>query len=296
MENPIEIKPTPENPERLEINAFFQEIITMAKENKKIAEERWKELSGESSEWDLELSSQFWNVWSKYDSEKLKNKLPLLWSIAMESYKKFAEDRWGNAEEWEMSEEDQFMHLIEKLEEDFRTRLEKIMSESNSIETSGLNNLPEKEDKRDAREVCYDDLIAMYYYEALSHQNPFYEKHLERVTQKLKDNLMLYTKEYIRNYSTDASVQTSEGALYDYFKDFRRDLESEHDPKMLCQLINSFIMYVHERLKLNLGEELLGVSADDLKALNYIDTNKPLGEQSRIIWDKMSEENEKYEK
>lgn len=124
MEKSIEIKSIFENSEKLEINALFQEIIAKAEENKKIAEEQWKEMPGENNELDLELYSQFWNIWSKYDSEEFKNKLPLLWNKAVENYNKFVkENRWETAENWEMSENDQFMHLIEEIEKEFRQRL-----------------------------------------------------------------------------------------------------------------------------------------------------------------------------
>lgn len=128
MENSIEIKPIFKNLEKLEIDAFFREILANAEENKKIAEEQWKELPGEGHEWDLGLSSQLWSRWLKYNKEELKNKLPLLWNTAIENYKKFIkEDRWDNAEEWEILEDNQFMHLIEmNVETEFRKRLKEL--------------------------------------------------------------------------------------------------------------------------------------------------------------------------
>jgi hypothetical protein len=147
------------------------------------------------------------------------------------------------------------------------------------------------------QEITYEDLVAMYYYEALSFQNPFYEKHLERVIEKLKPNLIICAKEYfIRNYSPNIDIATAEGALCSYVEEFYKYLNLENDPKKLCQRINAFIMYVHDRLRLTLGEEVFGFSFDSLKALNYIDITKPLNEQDKIIYDKMQEEDEKYEK
>lgn len=163
--------------------------------------------------------------------------------------------------------------------------------------SGGLENKPENDyesDLENVHEIDYSDLIKMYYYEAKEDQNPFYRKHLERVMQKLKGDLLVYLKLYLAHNKTDAPMETKEGALCSYFESFYKDLEGEDDPKRLAQRINNFIMYIHERLKLSLGEELIGFSARNLEALNYIDPDRPLEEQEEIIESKIKEEDEKY--
>ncbi|MBI4653071.1 hypothetical protein HY750_02355 [Candidatus Kuenenbacteria bacterium] len=155
----------------------------------------------------------------------------------------------------------------------------------------------ERESLEEKQEIIkYIDLVKMYYYEALASQNPFYEKHFENIIKKIKIILLEYVKNYLEIYKSDKQIETAEGALDAYFESFYFDLEAEDESKKLFKIINAFIMYVHERLRLNLGEELLGISGKNLEALNYIDISKPLDEQERIIWNKICEENEKYDK
>ncbi len=105
--------------------------------------------------------------------------------------------------------------------------------------------------------------------------------------------MIICAEDYLKNYRNDESVSTAEGALNSYFEVFLQYITSENNPDKLFERINAFIMYIHERLKLSLGEELLGMSASDLEALNYIDIDKPLNEQEKIIWDKFQEYEDK---
>jgi len=130
----------------------------------------------------------------------------------------------------------------------------------------------------------------MYYYEALASQNPFYEKHFEKIIMKIKPILEEYAKNYLKTYKTDKLKRMNIGILNSYFDQFLIQLDGENNVIELFRIINGFIMWIHERLNLSLGEKLLGISEKDLKGLNYIDINKPLDEQKEIIYRKIEEE------
>lgn len=167
--------------------------------------------------------------------------------------------------------------------------------ENKNIETNTLN----KNKKEEWRPIKFEDLVELYYFEALRRKRLTVERSFEAALKKVRDSLIGYTEDYLKNYGNDKPMETAEGALTGYFEDFHRDLlnsETENKPDELFYRINAFIMYVHERMRLNLGEELLGMSAEDFKALNYIDIEKPLDEQDKIMRDKVYEEMERHEK
>ena len=139
----------------------------------------------------------------------------------------------------------------------------------------------------------YDDLIELYYFEALRQKRPTVERAFEKIVNEVRNEMIDYAKDYLKNYGNNESISTAEGALNSYFEVFLHDISNETSPDELFKRINAFIMYIHERLRLSLGEELLGMSNADLEALNYIDINKPLNEQEKIIQNKLREYEDK---
>ena len=148
-------------------------------------------------------------------------------------------------------------------------------------------------------EINYDDLIELYYFEALRHKRPVVERKFEEITQKVAEKLLniLETHAYVmedRYSDKELAMGNKDAALVGYFKTFHHDLRTRLDDKnfdanSMVMLINGFIMYVHERIRRNLGEDLLGLSEKELHALNFIDIDKPLDQQERIIFKKLEE-------
>lgn len=163
------------------------------------------------------------------------------------------------------------------------------MEQFNKIKSKNQERESMEEKESETRTIEYVDLVKMYYYGTLASQNPFYERHFDKATQKVKTILLKYTKDYIEHCATNQPIETPEGALDSYIESFNRDLENENNSKKLLQIINAFIMYVHERLRINLGEEFLGFSDEAFEGLNYIDTTRPLDEQEWIIHNKLLE-------
>jgi len=148
-------------------------------------------------------------------------------------------------------------------------------------------------EKEKSPRLKYEDLIELYYFEALRQKRPTVERAFERIVNEVRNEMIDHAKDYLKNWGNNEPISTAEGALNSYFEDFLQDISNENDPDKLFTCINVFIMYIHERLRLSLGEELLGMSSSDLEALNYIDIDKPLNEQEKIIWDKLQEYEDK---
>lgn len=149
-----------------------------------------------------------------------------------------------------------------------------------------------KSEKESLIGISYKDLIKMYYYEAKKLQNPFYEKHFKAAVLRLAGVLKEILKEHPYVVSDEYSEEEirlgkGEAALRGYFKDFYYYLNRLKDEEELFKEINGFIMYIHERLRLSLGKELLGFSQDNLEALNHLDPDQPLEKQEEIIYKKI---------
>lgn len=157
----------------------------------------------------------------------------------------------------------------------------------------------EQNDKQSC--LDYADLIELYYFEALRHKRPVveraFEKNLINVAQKMLEILSEHELVTTNQYSDkELAIGKADAALAGYFKDFHYSLtkmlsEKEFKADELMNKINAFIMYVHERLKKGLGEEMLGISEEQLRALNFIDISRPLDKQEEIILEKSELDN-----
>lgn len=151
MTNSIEKGSIPENQENKieqELNIVFSELINNAKRKLKEKEDYEKEhpeLIGEGPDpdWGENTEDFFWMGWEEkfpYPNfllgpkleriakekqiELYRNNFPSLYEEAIKNYNKFVEEnRWGTAEEWEKSGDDQFLHLIEEVRKNFKKRL-----------------------------------------------------------------------------------------------------------------------------------------------------------------------------
>ena len=164
--------------------------------------------------------------------------------------------------------------------------------------------ITEKKEDEEIKTLQYENFIRMYYYEALRHERPtmerMFEKSVKNVVQRihwmLEDHPLVLTKEYSKE---ELHMGNADAALAGYVKNFFYKMDkylfksAEFDAASGFRDINNFIMMIHERLRLHMGEEFFGLSENDLAALNYIDTHKPLEQQSEIIYRKLSEIREK---
>lgn len=166
---------------------------------------------------------------------------------------------------------------------------------TNNMEKVERQNVSEQ----NADEMDYGDLIELYYFEVLRHKRPVVERKFEEVVKKVTEKLfaVLGRHPYVLDdaYSEkELSFGNAQARLLGYFKNFHHDLkmrlsEKDFNADMAMQNINAFIMSIHEVLKIHLGQDLLGLSEEDLYALNFINVDKPLEEQEKIIIKKLEE-------
>ncbi len=152
--------------------------------------------------------------------------------------------------------------------------------------------------------IDYGDLIQLYYFEALRHKRPIVDRKFEETTRKVAERLVavLDSHPYVAEEpppDEKLALERPNAALIAYFKAIHNSLKSKLSDKTFnagwtMDTINEFLMAVHERIRKGLNEELpnlLGLSEKELHALNFIDIDKPLDQQEKIIFKKLEELN-----
>ena len=152
--------------------------------------------------------------------------------------------------------------------------------------------------------IDYGDLIKLYYFKALRRKRPIVDRKFEETARQVAEKLVaiLSSHPYVAEESLSDEKPAPErpnAALIAYFKAVYNSLKSKLSDKTFnagrtMDTINEFIMAVHERIRKGLNEELpnlLGLSEKELHALNFIDIDKPLDQQEKIIFKKLEEFN-----